>query len=100
MSTEIAIVGNKFFPGLGDWYLGRTGFKSQQTSHPKSPNQPDDLYQPADTHRDFGAHGEFDAKSKPRSLQLWAVTHRPWLAAGAAAAGVGMALAGLGRAGR
>src|SRR5579885_3377003 len=31
-STNIVIQGNKLFPALGDLYLGKTGFKSQQTS--------------------------------------------------------------------
>ena len=32
------------------------------------------------------AHGRFDDRSKPRSLQLWATTHRSWLIGGAVAA--------------
>ena len=30
-STVQAILGNKLFPGLLDWYLSRTGYQSQQT---------------------------------------------------------------------
>ena len=31
-NTAIIIQGNKFFPAFGDWYLGKTGYQSQQTS--------------------------------------------------------------------
>ncbi len=40
-STAAVIFGNKFFPRLGDLYLGKTGYKSQQTDERKDPNQPD-----------------------------------------------------------
>jgi NAD(P)-dependent dehydrogenase (short-subunit alcohol dehydrogenase family) len=93
MSTQIAIIGNKFFPGLGDWYLGRTGYQSQQTDQPRDPNRRDNLDGPVDDTRDFGAHGRFDKRAKPKSAEVWAVTHRPWLAA-AALAGAGLVLAG------
>src|SRR5205085_4784799 len=42
---------------------------------------------------DFGAHGRFGARAKPRSLQLWATTHRAWF--GAAAIGVAAGTIGL-----
>jgi NAD(P)-dependent dehydrogenase (short-subunit alcohol dehydrogenase family) len=93
MSTQIAIIGNKFFPGLGDWYLARTGYQSQQTNEPRDPNRRDNLSGPVDDTRDYGAHGRFDKRAKPRSAEAWAVTHRPWLAA-AALAGAGLALVG------
>jgi len=38
--TVAAIVGNKFAPGILDHYLGRTGYKSQQTSEPEDPKRP------------------------------------------------------------
>jgi NAD(P)-dependent dehydrogenase (short-subunit alcohol dehydrogenase family) len=83
--TVQAIVGNKVAPGLLDLYLARTGFDSQQTDDPVPPDRPDNLFEPAPG--DFAAHGRFDDRSKPRSLQLWATTHRRWLLGGAAAAG-------------
>jgi NAD(P)-dependent dehydrogenase (short-subunit alcohol dehydrogenase family) len=82
--TVQAIVGNKIAPGLLDLYLARTGFDSQQTDDPVPPDRPDNLFEPA--RGDFAAHGRFDDRSKPRSLQLWATTHRRWLLGGAAAA--------------
>src|SRR6185312_6347737 len=55
-STVIVIQGNKVAPGLGDKYLGKTGFKSQQTSQPADPNAPNNLWHPVDENRDYGAH--------------------------------------------
>lgn len=82
----IAIYGNKFFPGLGDWYLGKTGYKSQQIeSEPIDPNRPDNLFEPVPG--DHGAHGIFDDQAKSFSPQTWANTHP---AAVAAVAGIGI----------
>jgi hypothetical protein len=71
------IVGNRLAPGVGDRYLARTGYDSQQTSQPEEPNRPDNLWHPVDGEdRDRGAHGAFDARAISRSPQLWAATHR------------------------
>lgn len=81
----IAIYGNKFLPGLGDWYLGETGYKSQQVEDKSvDPNRPDNLWEPVAG--DHGAHGIFDDQSKEFSPQAWANTH-PKIA-GLAAAGL------------
>ena len=43
--TVMAIVGQKFIPGILDRYLGKTGYKSQQIpDEPKDPNAPNNLY--------------------------------------------------------
>jgi NAD(P)-dependent dehydrogenase (short-subunit alcohol dehydrogenase family) len=73
-NTEIIIAGNKVLPGVGDWYLARNGFESQQTDQPVKKDRADNLFQPAPG--DFGAHGTFDAIAKDRCLQLWITTHR------------------------
>ncbi len=92
-STVIAVVGNKLAPGLGDWYLARTGFQGQQTGEPRDPDQPFNLWEPVDTDRDYGAHGSFDGRATTWSPQFWATTHRKWvLAAGAGLAGLGAVL--------
>lgn len=75
-STVIVIQGNKLAPGLGDKYLAKTGFKSQQTSQPADPNAPNNLWQPVDENRDYGAHGAFDNRAIAKSSQLWLDTHR------------------------
>jgi short-subunit dehydrogenase len=86
-STVKAIIGNKLAPWLGDWYLARVGYAAQQTDIPADPHRPHNLWQPVPG--DHGAHGTFDARAHDTSLQLWADTHRSWLAlAGLGIAGV------------
>jgi NAD(P)-dependent dehydrogenase (short-subunit alcohol dehydrogenase family) len=85
--TVEAIVGNKIAPGLADRYLARTGYDSQQIDEPVPPDRPDNLFEPVPG--DFAAHGRFDSRAKPRSVQLWLTKHRRWLFAGALAAGLG-----------
>lgn len=90
-STTATLVANAIAPGLLDRYLARTGFRSQQTDRPRSPDQPVNLWQPADGGggRDYGAHGAFDSRATYRSVQLCASEHHGVLggALGAALAG-------------
>jgi short-subunit dehydrogenase len=90
--TVEAIVANKFIPGLLARYLGKTGFKSQQTDQPRDPNQPDNLWHPVPG--DHGAHGTFTARARSRSVQTWLTLHRSGLgaAAGLALLGAGVAM--------
>lgn len=82
--TTQAIVGNNFFPRLGDVYLAHTGVDGQQTDEPEDPQRPFNLWEPL--RGDHGAYGRFDARAKPVSLQLEANVRRtPLLLAGAAA---------------
>jgi NAD(P)-dependent dehydrogenase (short-subunit alcohol dehydrogenase family) len=87
LATEVAVVGNKLLPGVGDWYLARTGYESQQTTEPEDPHRPDNLWDPVDADRDFGAHGRFGARATTRSWQTWITEHRSAIACGALAAG-------------
>jgi len=88
--TSIVVWANKFVPGFGDWYLGKTGYKSQQTNEPRDPNQPNNLWEPVPG--DPGAHGTFDARSTNSSPQLWLTTKGRW----ATLAGSGLAAVALG----
>jgi hypothetical protein len=81
--TPIVIWGNKFFPGLGDRYLARTGYEGQMTQQPEDPERPNNLYEPVPG--DPGAHGAFDARAHADSPQLWATTHSRALLAGVGA---------------
>ena len=47
-STAATLIVNAVVPGLLDRYLARTGFKAQQTGGPKDPDQPANLWEPAD----------------------------------------------------
>ena len=80
LPTVIAIVGNKLFPRLGDWYLGKTGVKGQQTTEKADHSKPDNLYEPVAG--DPGAHGRFDDRAHDFSPQLWTSLHRDWIVAG------------------
>jgi len=77
--TVEAIVANKVTPGALDHYLGRTGFRSQQTSEPEDPNRPDNLWKPVAG--DHGAHGTFDAVAHENSWELRASVYRLWMGA-------------------
>jgi hypothetical protein len=91
--TAVAIVGNKMFPALGDRYLARTGFDSQQTTEPEDPDRPDNLWRAVDDIRDFGPYGRFAARTKRSSWQVWLTEHRRAVAAAAAVVAVGLARA-------
>jgi NAD(P)-dependent dehydrogenase (short-subunit alcohol dehydrogenase family) len=91
-STAATLAANAIAPGLLDRYLGKTGFKSQQTSEKQSHDAPVNLWEPADGPQghDFGAHGIFDDQSHDRDPQLWASHHHGLLAAAGAAALTGI----------
>jgi short-subunit dehydrogenase len=79
--SSLFILGNKFFPGFGDWYLSRNGFNSQQAPEPEDPHRPYNLW--TSVEGAFQAHGRFDAQAKPRSPYLWVQTHlRPRMVLG------------------
>jgi NAD(P)-dependent dehydrogenase (short-subunit alcohol dehydrogenase family) len=80
LPTVIAIIGNKLFPRLGDWYLGRTGVKGQQTQEKADHSKPNNLYEPVGG--DPGAHGRFDDRAHSFSPQLWTSLHRDWIVGG------------------
>lgn len=95
MPAAEAIVSNKIAPSLLDDYLGRIGYQGQQTSEPRDPNQPDNLWEPVPG--DHGAHGEFDNQSLSSSSELWVAKNRRWLGlliTGCAATGLAMLLHG------
>ena len=87
--NDVVLAGNAVLPGVGDWYLGKTGYDSQMTDEPEDPNRPHNLYEPLPG--DWGAHGRFDAKAYDDSEQWWATKNRLLLAV-AGAAGLGLLL--------
>lgn len=74
-TNTVILWGNKFFPGIGDLYLAKTGYDSQQTNRPVDPDRPSNLWEPVDDDRDYGAYGDFTNQAKAQSCQLWANTH-------------------------
>jgi NAD(P)-dependent dehydrogenase (short-subunit alcohol dehydrogenase family) len=90
-TTAATLLANSIAPRLLDRYLGRTGYRGQQTPESEDPDRPSNLWQPVEGDR--GARGEFDRRAHPRSVQWWVSTHRRVLAGMAA----GAALANLAR---
>lgn len=89
-----AIWGNRVAPWLADRVLAKQGYEKQLTDEPEDPIRPSNLSEPVPG--DHGAHGRFDADSKPRSLELWMTRHRRglgFLAATLVAGGLTLALA-------
>jgi NAD(P)-dependent dehydrogenase (short-subunit alcohol dehydrogenase family) len=91
-----AIMGNKVMPRVLDRYLARTGYDSQQTDEPLRSDHKDNLWEPVDDAKDYGAHGDFDGREQKVTLQLWATKNRNalGLAGAGLAALAGTALAG------
>ncbi|HJV35461.1 SDR family oxidoreductase [Geomonas sp.] len=90
MSTVKAMWGNRFIPGLLDRYLSGKGYDAQQTDQPERKDRPDNLWHPVPG--PYGTHGEFDARARDKSPELW-MTERKWWGVGLAAAGVAAAAA-------
>ena len=86
-STAFVIAANKVAPGLGDRYLAHQGYDSQQYDGRVDPDRRNNLHEPADDQEDFGAHGDFDARSRSHSWQARLSRHRDclvWSTAGGA----------------
>lgn len=73
-----AILGQRVIPGALDRYLGRIGYRAQQTKDPLVP-RPDNVDAPIQV--DHGAHGRFDDRARSRSFELWLRLHRGLVAA-------------------
>jgi NAD(P)-dependent dehydrogenase (short-subunit alcohol dehydrogenase family) len=94
-STMLTLLANAVAPGLLDRYLARTGYDSQQTGERQRDGEPANLWSPADSESDFGAHGEFDDEAHERDPQLWASQHHRLVAASLLGTGAIGALAGI-----
>jgi len=84
--TTGVIWANKLAAGLGDRYLARTGFDSQQTNEPADPDRPNNLWHPLPG--DHGPHGRFGDRTSHSSPQTWINERLPavaMIAAGGAA---------------
>jgi len=88
MPTVEAIIGDRIAPNLLDHYLARNGYAAQQSDGAEERDRPNNLFEPLDMERDYGAHGAFGMQASRWSLQLWASQHRGWLFLGALAFGL------------
>ncbi|NYH52984.1 NAD(P)-dependent dehydrogenase (short-subunit alcohol dehydrogenase family) [Nocardiopsis arvandica] len=64
-STVVTVLGQRLAPRLVTWQQGRSGFKAQIRD--LRPPERDNLFQPLDDERDYGAHGEFDGEAHESS---------------------------------
>jgi NAD(P)-dependent dehydrogenase (short-subunit alcohol dehydrogenase family) len=97
-STVMTILGSRLAPGwVGDRYLAKTGFDSQQTGEPADEHRraTDYLFEPVPG--DHGAHGAFGDEAKPSSREVWLAEHRSTIAAALAAGAAAVAGAALSR---
>jgi hypothetical protein len=90
ISTAYTILGERVVPKLLDYYLGRSGVKSQQTAS-DAPRRGSNVFEPRDETEDAGPRGAFDAKAHSSDPQLWLSMHRRATLSGIAGA---IALAG------
>jgi NADP-dependent 3-hydroxy acid dehydrogenase YdfG len=82
-STVLAIIGQKFIPGILDRYLGKTGYKSQQIADQKQdPDAPNNLYDYVPG--TWSARGKFSDRSARSSAEIFVSLHRHWFALGLA----------------
>ncbi|GAA1902483.1 SDR family oxidoreductase [Lapillicoccus jejuensis] len=89
ISTAYTVLGNRVAPRFVDWYLGRTGVGSQQTSQ-DAPRYGSNVFEPQDHEADRGARGAFSDKASEHDPVSFVAKHR----AATVAAGVA-ALAGV-----
>jgi short-subunit dehydrogenase len=61
--NKILVAAAKVAPSLGNQFAAIGAWQSQLTERPTRDTDPVNLYDPADAHRDFGAHGRFDAQA-------------------------------------
>lgn len=71
--NTLIVWGNKFFPGLGDRYLAKTGYKSQMTGQPVEKDRKFNLWNTVKG--PYLSRGSFDKQAINKSYQLWFVTH-------------------------
>jgi short-subunit dehydrogenase len=88
LSTDIVTAGNAVLPGVGDYYLGKTGYESQMTDQRDDPGRPNNLYEPLPG--DWGAHGRFDDRATERCEQWWFTRNRTLIAAGLGVVGLAL----------
>ena len=92
LPTVYTVLGSEVWPQFMDWYLARTGKDGQLTGADASPDDPSNLWEPADgpDGRDFGAEGRFGDQQWTRDPQIWASRHHGVLAAAGAAGLAGL----------
>ncbi len=89
ISTAYTVLGNRIAPAFADWYLAKTGVKSQQTDRATA-RWGSNVTEPQDEEHDRGAHGAFDDQASRHDPVSFLARHRRGALTGSAA----MVLAG------
>lgn len=92
LSVVYTVLGNRIAPLFLDWYLGKTGVKSQQTDQ-SLPRWGSNVFEPRDDEQDRGARGPFNAHAADRDPVSFLGRHRRLAVAAAALSLVGTGLA-------
>ncbi len=83
--NKILVMAGRLFPGLGNQYAAIGAWDTQLTDQHVDPDRPVNLFSPADTGRDSGAHGIFDSKAggfmDPSFLKTLPTTARTFVTA-------------------
>ena len=83
--NKILVMAGRLFPGLGNQYAAIGAWDTQLTDQKVDPDRPVNLFSPADTGTDSGAHGIFDEKAggflDPSFLKTLPTTARTFLTA-------------------
>ena len=90
LSTAYTVLGNRVAPSVVDWYLAKTGVKSQQTQD-DLPRWGSNVFEPQDTETDRGARGSFDSSAAAHDPVSFVARNRL-----ASLAGAGTTLAAVG----
>ncbi|HEY2406159.1 MAG TPA: SDR family oxidoreductase [Polyangiaceae bacterium] len=72
-----AIIGNKLFPALGDRLAARDAWEGQMTDEPQAQDAAANLFAPVSGA--VRAHGQFDARARSGSRELWLRRNLTWL---------------------
>jgi NAD(P)-dependent dehydrogenase (short-subunit alcohol dehydrogenase family) len=101
-STALTLIANAIAPGLLDRYLARAGYSAQLSDSAQGEGQQvrvtlgasetriasvqhGNLWSPADSSEDFGAHGRFDDEARDADPQIWFSQHHGTILAGVGA---------------
>lgn len=93
ISTAYTVLGNRIAPLAVDWYLGKTGVKSQQTKQ-DAPRWGSNVFEPQDQEVDRGARGAFSKEAATHDPVSFVASNR-LASLGAAAAVVGAGVTAL-----
>ena len=75
ISTAYTVLGNRVAPAFVDWYLARTGVRSQQTDK-AAPRWGSNVFEPRDDDEDRGARGAFSSEAADHDPVSFVARHR------------------------